>query len=759
MSNADRDVFKEEVRQANRLEDVIPALTGRAMKGEGTEQRVLCEFHDDHDPSLRVNTEKQVFICDACGAKGDVFGFVEQLHDCDFPAALRELADRAGITKPAPPKKRRAKPATAPTKGGGGGGGSPRKPLEDSNTSVVNTPVEESNTPVEDSNPPPAGLTLAQYAAAKGLPEQFLRDLDVSEIPYPKAPAVRIPYFDLDGSTERAVQFRIGRDKQGPGGRFKWKKGSKPCPYGLERLSAARARKQIVLVEGASDTQTLWFHDISALGLPSASAKLEEYELHLAGIDRIEVVIEPDAGGEAVRAAIARAPFRDRVWLVILDGAKDPSALFLRDKSNFKESWAAASKAARKWSDVAADARGARAMANLPAARRLLDNPDLMALVGEVIAERGHAGDVRPAKLAYLAMTSRLQEQPISMAFVAQSASGKNHAVNAAKELMPEDAIHEISASSERALIYDDVDLEHKVVLFTEADSIPEDGPAASAIRSLVTDNAMAYDTVEKVDGHFQTRHIRKPGPTGLITTSTKRLPDQMSTRTLEVPIPDDETQTLAVLKVQAAAAQALHDDRPGVADFVACQRWLQDAGCRKVVIPYADVLAGEVPTQAVRMRRDFPQLLACIKAVAFLHQRQRKTDQGHIVATLEDYEVARDLLAPIFDVIVADGCTPAVRETVDAVKPKETISGADLARRLKIAPSTLSYRVKRALAGGWLVNEEERRGQPARYTLGTPLPDVTSALPATDKVRDLFEGSNGNQGDGAPPPPSYKDF
>ena len=290
-------------------------------------------------------------------------------------------------------------------------------------------------------------------------------------------------------------------------------------------------------------------------------------------------------------AAVAHAPYRDRVRVVSLGNDNDPSGLYLRDPEHFRENWQAAVEAAPKWSDIDADARAEQATADFRVARELLHDPHLMDRIGDTIRARGYAGDVRPALLAYLAMTSRLQERPINAAFVAPSAAGKNRAVNAAKELMPADAIHEISASAERALIYDEVDLEHKVVIFAEADSIPEDGPAASAIRSLVTDNEMGYDTVEKVDGRFQTRHIRKPGPTGLITTSTKRLPTQMSTRTLEVPIPDDEKQTRAVLEVQAEVAQALRDDRPDVTPFIALQRWLKDAGRRSVVIPYARVL------------------------------------------------------------------------------------------------------------------------------------------------------------------------
>ena len=91
----------------------------------------------------------------------------------------------------------------------------------------------------------------------------------------------------------------------------------------------------------------------------------------------------------------------------------------------------------------------------------------------------------------------------MNLAFVALSASGKNAAVDAATALMPPEAIHVIQALSALSLIHDDdVTVGHKVVIFSEADSIPEDGPAASAIRSLATSNEMAYDTVENlVDG------------------------------------------------------------------------------------------------------------------------------------------------------------------------------------------------------------------------------------------------------------------
>ena len=729
-------VDKEAVRRGNPLEDVIPELTGHPVTGNGTERLTRCHRagHRDVHPSLRINVEKQRWFCDPCQSGGDVFAFIQEFQGVDFQEALAFLAVRAGLNGNPPTSSVTVQPA------GGRGDLAPQKRLESSNTS--------------------SGITLAQYADAKGLPEDFLRELDLKDLTYMGAPAVRIPHFDTDGVTEKAVQFRLALAKgERRDTRFKWRKGSTPCLYGLWRLEDAVQANRITIVEGPSDTQTLWHLGVPALGLPSASTKLWEHDDLLAGIGRIEIVIEPDAGGKTVLKAVARAPFRDRVWLVNLGEDLDPSGLYLRDRQHFRQNWQAATEAAPKWSAIEAVERSERANTNFQLARDLLDDPHLMDRIGEMISARGYAGDTRPAQQVYLAMTSRLQARPMNIAVVAQSAAGKNRAVDGAKELIPDEAIHEICASSERALIYDDVDVEHKVMIFAEADSIPEDGPAASAIRSLASDNEMAYDTVEKTAEGLRTRHIRKRGPTGLITTSTKRLPEQMSTRTLELPISDDEAQTRAVLKMQAAEASCLRQDRPSIEPFIALQRWLAEAGLREVRIPFAPELAREIPARAVRMRRDFPQLLACIKAVTMLYQRQREIDDGHIVATLDDYAVARDLLAPVFEAIVSEGCTLVVRQTVEAVSSEEVISGVKLAARLAVASSTLAYRVKRAVAGGWLVNEEQRKGRPARYRRGTPLPDSASALPSVETVTDLFECSSLNPAEEAPPPPSYKEF
>lgn len=68
-------------------------------------------------------------------------------------------------------------------------------------------------------------------------------------------------------------------------------------------------------------------------------------------------------------------------------------------------------------------------------------------------------------------------------------------------------------------------------------------------------------------------------------------------------------------------------------------------------------------------------------------------------------------------------GITDAVRETCLAVPEGAEVSEADLARDLLLSKSTIHYRVRRALRGGWLTNLEKRRGYPYRLIRAQPLP------------------------------------
>ena len=200
-----------------------------------------------------------------------------------------------------------------------------------------------------DTRRPPAGpsrttggLTLGAYAAAKRLPVVFLQHLGLSDTTYTGKAAVRIPYFGTDGTTVKATQYRLRLEKGADDVRFRWTKGDHPTHYGLSRLDDARKAGEITIVEGTSDAQTCWLHDIPALGLSNADAKqLLQCDDLLTAIPKILLVVEPDQGGRTLVTALADAAFRDRVWLISLGHDKDVSGLYLRDPEHFLENWQA----------------------------------------------------------------------------------------------------------------------------------------------------------------------------------------------------------------------------------------------------------------------------------------------------------------------------------------------------------------------------------------------------------------------------------
>src|SRR3989338_8079744 len=67
------------------------------LEKAGTSFKARCPFHNEKTPSFFVSPARQSFYCFGCGAKGDIFTFVEEMEGLDFRGALSLLAEKAGV--------------------------------------------------------------------------------------------------------------------------------------------------------------------------------------------------------------------------------------------------------------------------------------------------------------------------------------------------------------------------------------------------------------------------------------------------------------------------------------------------------------------------------------------------------------------------------------------------------------------------------------------------------------------------------------
>ena len=248
----------------------------------------LCPFHDDKNNSFSVDLKTGCWKCHAEDRGGNFTSFYAELNGIDTKEAYKAILKQYGAYKSEEDKK--------------------------SEGSLLS-------------------YSVAQYALEKRLPEEFLKEQCCLQTKRDKQGVqyLYIPYFN-ENFDEVTYRKRYG------GKQFRWKYGASKdiCMYGEWKLEQIRNAGYVVLVEGESDSQSMWYMGISTLGIPGASMFKPNMSDQLQDL-KLYIHQEPDQGGETFMRKVIQGlrdgGFIGKVYKFscsTLGGIKDPSDVFIK---------------------------------------------------------------------------------------------------------------------------------------------------------------------------------------------------------------------------------------------------------------------------------------------------------------------------------------------------------------------------------------------------------------------------------------------
>lgn len=341
-----------------------------------------------------------------------------------------------------------------------------------------------------------------------------------------------------------------------------------------------------------------------------------------------------------------------------------------------------------------------------PAENNLSDENDLVGRFLADVEERGLVGEKDNAATVFLCAVSARLNRPLNLTVSGESSAGKNYLLSSAIAFIPDEYKMEISGLTPKALMHAKEDeFEHKAVVIAEYEGVAK---ADYAIRTMQSEQVIEWHFVDTGKGVNKKKN-RVRGPVAFLQATTRPvLHPENETRLLFIGVDDSPEQTRAIVKRQAGAAAE------GVAaasadDLNNWHEYLRSLEPMIVSIPYAPALADYFPSARVRARRDFPKLLGLIESSAFLHQQKREKRGGKLIASAEDYSIARRL----FENCYAAGPDSVLTELLRAAEILGKVNGnfriSDLVAEIGWGKSKTYAVVHRAEELGCIAETETR--------------------------------------------------
>lgn len=283
--------------------------------------------------------------------------------------------------------------------------------------------------------------------------------------------------------------------------------------------------------------------------------------------------------------------------------------------------------------------------------------PDLVNRITDDIAALGLVGERRNGLLIYLTATSRLLDEPLQVIVMGVTTSGKSEIIKRVLSMMPEDQAFSFTEITRKALLYvtDPYAYCHKWLAIGERKH-DDTADGTSILRQLQSEQHVAQLRPDKDEKTNKTKEKLSElyGPiacTQTTTLSENAIHREDRNRHLLAYTKVSEDHTDAIMRsITNRNTKPTNGRKERDAAIIARHKLFQSAlQVMPVHIPYLLEIERVLPRDSPEIIRLYKHMITVIQAVTLLHQFQRETKDGELVATVDDYKIAKRVLDPIY--------------------------------------------------------------------------------------------------------------
>lgn len=287
-----------------------------------------------------------------------------------------------------------------------------------------------------------------------------------------------------------------------------------------------------------------------------------------------------------------------------------------------------------------------------------LTNTNMFDEIVKDTEELGYVGESLNKQLIYLAASSRLLDDPISVTVISESASGKSYLIDTVKKLIPEEDVISITTLSDQALNYLPEDaLINKFMVMGEAvhsDIIDHQ------IREMLSSKELSrlVTTKDEKTGRMISKTVRKDVVVSTVMSSTQTdINPENASRVFVINTDESVEQTRRIHSKQREkySLKRYKSKTKNIPEIIrkhkSAQRMLKNY---LIVNEFVEHLT--FPDSLMRTRRDHERFIDLISTVCFLRQYQKQPKveliEGdkvqYIECDIEDYKIASQIMRGI---------------------------------------------------------------------------------------------------------------